>query len=95
MADVADHLWTHRTVWLDRLDALPQVAQHGDPSSANIPGRADDDAVAIDWAHLGRGPVGARPRATSSLAAREDVVPLVDGVRRRRCRTASRRPTRS
>ncbi len=77
MADVADHLWTHRTVWLDRCDALPQVAQHGDPSSANIPGRADDGAVAIDWAHLGRGPVGA-DLGYLSLATREDVVPLVE-----------------
>ncbi|MDT0187956.1 phosphotransferase [Microbacterium sp. ARD31] len=77
MADVADHLWTHRTVWLDRCDALPQVAQHGDPSAANIPGRAGDGAVAIDWAHLGHGPVGA-DLGYLSLATREDVDPLVE-----------------
>ncbi|CUR61965.1 conserved hypothetical protein [metagenome] len=77
MADVADHLWTHRTVWLDRCDALPQVAQHGDPSAANIPGRAGEGAVAIDWAHLGRGPVGA-DLGYLSLATREDVDPLVE-----------------
>jgi hypothetical protein len=77
MADVADHLWSHRTVWLDRCDALPQVAQHGDPSAANIPGRCDGGAVAIDWAHLGRGPVGA-DLGYLSLASREDVEPLVD-----------------
>jgi hypothetical protein len=77
MADVADHLWSHRSGWLDRCDALPQVAQHGDPSAANIPGRVGDDgAVAIDWAHLGRGPVGA-DLGYLSLAAREDVEPLV------------------
>ena len=68
MADIADHLWSHRTVWLDRSDALPQVAQHGDPSSPNIPGRAGDGAVAIDWAHLGY----------LSLASREAVEPLVE-----------------
>jgi len=77
MADIADHLWTRRAVWLDRSDALPQVAQHGDPSAANIPGRADDGAIAIDWAHLGRGPVGA-DLGYLSLATREDVEPLVE-----------------
>ena len=76
MADIADHLWTHRTPWLDVCDALPQVAQHGDPSAANIPGRHDDGAVAIDWAHLGRGPVGA-DLGYLSLATREDIEPLV------------------
>ncbi|WP_210437594.1 phosphotransferase [Nocardioides xinjiangensis] len=77
MADVAEHLWSHRGMWLDRCDALPQVAQHGDPSAANIPGRAGDGAVAVDWAHLGRGPVGA-DLGYLSLAAREDLEPLVD-----------------
>jgi hypothetical protein len=76
MADIADHLWTHRTVWLDRCDALPQVAQHGDPSAANIPGRAGQGAIAIDWAHLGRGPVGS-DLGYLSLATREAVEPLV------------------
>lgn len=77
VADVADHLWRQRTAWLDRCDALPQVAQHGDPSAANIPGRQADDAVAIDWAHLGRGPVGA-DLGYLSLAAREELGPLVE-----------------
>lgn len=79
MADIADHLWSHRTVWLDRSDALPQVAQHGDPSAANIPGRVPDGggAVAIDWAHLGRGPVGA-DLGYLSLATREAIDPLVE-----------------
>jgi hypothetical protein len=76
-ADIADHLWTHRSVWLERCDVLPQVAQHGDPSAANIPGRSGSGAVAIDWAHLGRGPVGA-DLGYLSLATREDVEPLVD-----------------
>lgn len=81
MADVADHLWRQRTAWLDRCDALPQVAQHGDPSAANVPGRVPGDgspgAVAIDWAHLGHGPVGS-DLGYLSLAAREDVEPLVE-----------------
>ena len=77
MADVADHLWTHRVPWLDRCDALPQVAQHGDPSAANIPGRFGTGATAIDWAHLGRGPLGA-DLGYLSLATREDIEPLVE-----------------
>ena len=77
MADIADHLWSHRSVWLDRCDALPQVAQHGDPSASNIPGRAGDGAVAVDWAHLGRGPVGA-DLGYLSLASREAIEPLVE-----------------
>lgn len=81
VADIADHLWRHRSTWLDRCDALPQVAQHGDPSAANIPGRhpgaGGRDAVAIDWAHLGLGPVGA-DLGYLSLATREEVEPLVE-----------------
>lgn len=76
VADVAHHLWTHRDGWLDRCDALPQVAQHGDPSVANLPGRRTGGAVGIDWAHLGLGPVGA-DLGYLSLAAREDLEPLV------------------
>ncbi|GAA1918301.1 phosphotransferase [Nocardioides hwasunensis] len=75
MADIADHLWSHRSAWLERSDALPQVAQHGDPSAANIPGRHAEGGVAVDWAHLGTGPVGA-DLGYLSLATREDVEPL-------------------
>ncbi len=77
MADIADHLWNHRVPWLDRCDSLRQVAQHGDPSAANIPGRSGAGAVAIDWAHLGWGPVGS-DLGYLSLATREDVEPLVE-----------------
>ena len=76
-ADVADHLWTRRTSWLDRCDRLPQVPQHGDAAPANVPGRHGDDGVAIDWAHLGVGPVGA-DLGYLSLATREDLGPLTD-----------------
>ena len=77
MADIAHHLWTHRAPWLDRCDTLPQVAQHGDPSATNIPGRAGEGAIAIDWAHLGRGPVGS-DLGYLSLATREGIEPLVE-----------------
>ncbi len=70
MADVAAHLWDRRSVWLDRSDALPHVAQHGDPSAANILGRSGEDAIGVDWAHLGLGPVGA-DLGYLSLASRE------------------------
>lgn len=75
-ADVADHLWTRRTSLLDRLDALPQVPQHGDPVPANVPGRDGDDAVAIDWSTVGWGPVGA-DLGYFSLSAREEPGPLL------------------
>lgn len=77
MADVAAHLWERRGWWLDRLDELPQVAQHGDPSAANLAGRLGPDAVGIDWAHLGTGPVGG-DLGYLSLSVREDAGPLLD-----------------
>lgn len=77
MADLADHLWAQRNQWLDRCDALTQVTQHGDASPANVPGRAGEDGVAVDWAHLGTGPVGA-DLGYLSLTAREELEPLAD-----------------
>ncbi|WP_028652223.1 phosphotransferase [Nocardioides halotolerans] len=77
VADVADHLWRRRSTLLDELDALPQVAQHGDPAPANLPGREDDDVVAIDWGSLGHGPVGA-DLGLLMLGAREEFEPLLD-----------------
>ncbi|QZY27604.1 phosphotransferase [Nocardioides coralli] len=77
VADVADHLWQRRTTLLDRVAELPQVAQHGDATPTNLPGRAGDHVVAIDWATLGVGPVGA-DLGLYSLAAREDFEPLLD-----------------
>lgn len=77
VADVADHLWSRRGHWLDRLDALPQVPQHGDPTARNVPGRAGDEAVAIDWATLGLGPVGG-DLGFLALSAREEIEPLLD-----------------
>jgi hypothetical protein len=77
VADVADHLWRRRATLLDELDALPQVAQHGDPASVNLPGRDERDVLAIDWGSVGRGPVGA-DLGLFMLGAREEFEPLLD-----------------
>ncbi len=77
VADVADHLWSRRTTFLDLLDVLPQVPQHGDPTAGNLRGRAGDDVVAIDWATLGVGPVGA-DLGYFALTAREELEPLLE-----------------
>ncbi|WP_323791616.1 phosphotransferase [Nocardioides sp.] len=77
VADIADALWNRRTTFLDALDALPQVPQHGDPTLANVPGRRGEDALAIDWATLGVGPVGG-DLGFFSLGAREEFEPLLD-----------------
>ena len=77
VADVADHLWGRRTEMLAAADALVQVPQHGDPTPANLPGREGDDVVAVDWAMLGTGPVGADV-GYYALAAREELEPLLD-----------------
>ncbi len=77
VADVADRLWSRRDTLLRELDALPQVPQHGDPAGQNLPGRDGDDVVAIDWATLGHGPVGA-DLGIFLQGAREDAEPLLD-----------------
>lgn len=77
LADVADRLWSRRNGLLDRLDALPQVAQHGDATPANLRGRDGEDLLAIDWGSLGTGPVGADV-GYFALSAREQMTPLVD-----------------
>ncbi len=77
IADVADHLWGRRTGFVERVGALPQVAQHGDATPVNLPGRVADEVVAIDWATLGVGPVGS-DLGQYALAAREEFDPLLD-----------------
>ena len=77
IADVASHLWDRRGTFLEQLEALPQVAQHGDATPVNLPGRVGDDVVAIDWANLGVGPVGS-DLGQYTLAAREEFDPLLD-----------------
>lgn len=59
VADVADRLWSRRGHFLAALEGLPQVAQHGDPVPGNLLGRDGDGVLAVDWATLGIGPVGA------------------------------------
>ena len=77
VADVAAELWRKRERFLERLDGLPQVAQHGDPLPANLPGRDADRLVAIDWSSLGYGPAGA-DLGLYLLSAREEFEPLLD-----------------
>jgi Phosphotransferase enzyme family len=77
VADVADHLWRRRGAFLQAVEALPQVPQHGDPLPANLPGRVGDDVVAVDWGTLGHGPVGA-DLGYYVLSAREEFEPLLD-----------------
>ena len=80
IADVADHLWSRRGALLARLDALPQVPQHGDPVPGNL--AAVDPSLrtrclALDWATLGRGPVGG-DLGYWSLSSREELEPLLE-----------------
>ena len=77
VAEIAHELWRRRSSHLDELDALPQVAQHGDPTPANLPGRDGDLLVALDWACLGYGAVGA-DLGLYLLPAREEFEPLLD-----------------
>lgn len=77
VADVADHLWSRRVELMAAADALVQVPQHGDAVPANLLGREGDDVLAIDWATLGTGPVGA-DLGYYALAAREELEPLLD-----------------
>ncbi len=77
VADVADHLWTRRSELLAAADALVQVPMHGDAVPTNLLGRAGDDVLAIDWATLGTGPVGA-DLGYFALGAREELEPLID-----------------
>ncbi|CAN5246481.1 MAG: phosphotransferase family protein [Nocardioides sp.] len=76
-ADIVDALWQRRNHWLDVSENLPQVPQHGDPTPANLMGRADDRVVAVDWGSLGVGPVGA-DLGLYLLQAREEFEPLLD-----------------
>lgn len=77
VADVAEALWRRRSTFLDELDALPQVARHGDPTPTNLPGRDGDLLVALDWACLGYGAAGA-DLGLYLLPAREEFEPLLD-----------------
>ena len=77
VADVAHRLWERRETLLTRLAEVPEVAAHGDPVPANLPGRAGDDTLAIDWSTLGFGPVGA-DAGYFALSTPEDFDVVVD-----------------
>ena len=77
VADVADRLWTQRARHLALLDELPQVLQHGDPTPANLIAHDAVSVIALDWATLGHGPVGA-DLGYYALSAREDFEHLVE-----------------
>ncbi|KRF17116.1 phosphotransferase [Nocardioides sp. Soil797] len=77
IADVADRLWQRRGTWLQRLDELPKVAQHGDPVPGNLLARDGDHVLAIDWSSLGHGPIGA-DLGYLALTAREDFDVMVE-----------------
>ncbi|WP_203337891.1 phosphotransferase [Nocardioides limicola] len=76
-ARVTATLWDRRDEFLDLIDQLPQVPQHGDPIPANLPGRDGDTLVAVDWGSLGLGPVGG-DLGYHMLMAREEFEPLLD-----------------
>lgn len=65
-ADVVAHgqrLFAERGAWLAALDRLPRVLRHGDADRRNLFARdlpgAEPQTVAIDWEHVGIGPLGA------------------------------------
>lgn len=57
------HLWAERGLYFDALDRLPQTICHFDIFSRNLFARksadSDNQTVVIDWAFVGRGPIGA------------------------------------
>jgi hypothetical protein len=57
------HLWAERGLYFDALGRLPQTICHLDLFRLNLFARktadGDDQTVAIDWAFVGRGPIGA------------------------------------
>jgi hypothetical protein len=57
------HLWGERARYFDALDRLPQTICHFDIFRRNLFARktadGDDQTVVIDWAFVGRGPIGA------------------------------------
>ena len=77
VADVADRLWCQRAHHLRLLEALPQVPQHGDPTPQNFIAHDGVSVIALDWATLGVGAVGA-DLGYYALSAREDFEHLVD-----------------
>lgn len=74
------HLWAERELYLDALDRLPQTICHFDIFRRNLFAKktaiGDHQTVLIDWAFVGRGPLGAdlNPLVWMSIAlAGEDL----------------------
>jgi hypothetical protein len=76
-ADLADSLWSRREHFLQRYEALPHVAHHGDIAATNLRGREGDVVLAIDWQSLGVGPIGT-DLGLHMASAREAPEPLLD-----------------
>jgi hypothetical protein len=57
------HLWAERALYFDALDHLPQTICHFDIFRLNVFARkmanGDNQTEVIDWAFVGRGPIGA------------------------------------
>ena len=57
------HLWAERELYFDALERLPQTICHFDVFRRNLFARktvdGEDQTVVIDWAFVGRGPIGA------------------------------------
>lgn len=77
LADVAGHLWEHRSSWLARRDAGPQGRVHGDAVPANFVANRGGDVIAVDWQGFGVGPVGT-DLGYYALSAREDFEVLLE-----------------
>jgi hypothetical protein len=75
--DLATALWEQRTALLDRYDALPQRAAHGDAVPGNLLAPQGEDVIAVDWGSVGLGPAGA-DLGYFALSCQEDFAVLLD-----------------
>jgi len=90
-------LWAHRQELLDALDRLPQVLSHNDAFRRNLFLKSER-LLAVDWAFLGPGPVGAELATSSRRRSRHirAVLTTRAGVARKINRaSASQHPQRS
>lgn len=77
LADVADHLWSRRTHWLEEYAGASPGRLHGDAVPANFPAGRGQDVVAVDWQGFGIGPIGTDV-GYYALSTREDFSVLLD-----------------
>jgi hypothetical protein len=76
-ADLATALWEARTGVLDRYDALPQRAAHGDAVPGNLVAPSGEDVLAVDWGSAGLAPPGA-DLGYFALSCKEELDVLLD-----------------